>query len=127
MTEQASDLLGRTILVVEDEAMVREIVVLELMDAGFRVREAEDGVEAVRLIEAGEPFDALLTDIRLPGGIDGLAVAEVARRARPTLPVIYASGFSPDPLRLVPGGRLFAKPVGMAAVVAALADLGVAP
>ena len=107
--------------------MVREIVVLELMDAGFRVREAEDGVEAVRLIEAGEPFDALLTDIRLPGGIDGLTVAEVARRARPTLPVIYASGFSPDPLRLVPGGRLFAKPVGMTAVVAALADLGVAP
>ena len=114
------------ILYVEDEPLVREIVALELADAGFEVREVEDGVRAVALIEGGCAFDALVTDIRLPG-LDGLAVAEAARHARPGLPVLYASGFSPDPLRLVPGGRMFAKPVSVSAMVAVLDELGVRP
>ena len=116
-----------TILYVEDEPLVREVVALELTDAGFRVREAEDGREAVALIEDGFAFDALVTDIRLPGGLDGLDVAAAARRARPDLPVLYASGFSPDPLRIVPGGRMFAKPVSIGAILAALDELGVRP
>ncbi len=121
------NLPAKTILYVEDEPLVREVVALELEDAGFIVREAEDGLQAVALIEAGERFDALVTDIRMPGGVDGLEVAERARQAHPAVPVLYSSGFSPDPLRLVPGGRLFAKPVKVAAMVAALGELGVVP
>ncbi len=122
MTQTAS-----TILYVEDEPMVREIVTLELEDAGFRVLVAEDGLEALGLIDSGAAFDALVTDIRLPGGIDGLAVANHARGVHPRLPVLYATGFSPDPLRIVVGGRLFAKPVTVAAMVRALSELGVRP
>jgi len=115
------------ILYVEDEPLVREIVVLEFEDAGFRVREAEDGVSALAIIDAGTRFDALVTDIRMPGGVDGLRVAEHARAAYPSLPVLYATGFAPDPLRIVPGGRLLAKPVGVAAMIMALGELGVRP
>ena len=98
---------------------------LELEDAGFEVCQVEDGPSAVALIDEDAQFDAFFTDIRLPGGIDGLRIAEIARARQPGIPVVYASGFSPDPPRLVPGGRFFSKPVRVGAVIEALAALGV--
>lgn len=115
-----------TVLIVEDEAMVRQIVALEFADAGFAVIEAEDGDSAARLIEEGAAPDLLFTDVRLPGALDGFALAERVRAARPDLPVIYATGFTPDALRLVPGSRFFRKPYRTAEVLAAARALGVA-
>lgn len=115
------------ILLVEDEALVREIVALELAEAGFRVVEADDGAAALEQLDAEPALALLFTDIRLPGRLDGVGLAAESRRRRPGLPVIYATGYSPDALTLVPGARLLRKPYRFAQVLDAMAALGVAP
>jgi CheY-like chemotaxis protein len=105
-----------TVLIVEDEALVREIALLEFEDAGFRVVEAGDGETALAAL-AGGKVDLLFTDIRLPGRIDGWSIARYARAIRPGVPVIYASGFPGDAMDLVPGGRFIPKPYRPTAIV----------
>ena len=112
-----------TVLIVEDEALVREIAVEEFEDAGYRVIEAADG-EAALAVLAAETVDLLFTDIRLPGAIDGWRIARQARALRPELPVIYASGFPGDALDVVPGGRFVAKPYRPTTIVAVARELG---
>lgn len=114
------------LLVVEDEALVRELIVLELEDAGYAVAEAEDGPTAIRLLETQEDIALLFTDIRLPGGLTGWDIAEKARALRPGLPVIYTTGFSRDELRLVAGAHFLKKPYRPAAVLEAVGQFGIA-
>jgi len=64
-----------TVLVVEDEQLMLDIVALELEDAGFAVLQAETGEDAISLLQTSERIDLLLTDIRLPGQISGWTVA----------------------------------------------------
>jgi CheY-like chemotaxis protein len=109
------------ILVVEDELLVRELVVDELRDAGFEVLEAETGAEAIERCRENDP-DVLFTDIRLPGNLDGWQIAERCREAKPSLPVIYATGYS-DQTRMVPGAVLFKKPYRAVQIVAAIEQL----
>jgi CheY-like chemotaxis protein len=97
-----------TILVVEDDHLIREMAVEALADAGFEVIEAATGEEAVGYCKE-KIADLLFTDIRLPGTITGW-VAERCREANPALPVIYATGFSAVHPRPVPGSTLFQKP-----------------
>jgi CheY-like chemotaxis protein len=99
-----------TVLVVEDDAMVRDIIVTELADAGFAVIEAPSGDDALVILQRETSIDVLFTDIRMPGDLDGWDLAERARELRPKLPVIYASGFSATPAREVPGGVFLTKP-----------------
>lgn len=113
------------LLVIEDEPLVRELIVLELEDAGYDILEAEDGPTAIRLLAANADISLLFTDIRLPGGMTGWDIAEKAREMRPDLPVIYATGYSSDDLRLVEGAHFLKKPYRPAMVVAAIAELGV--
>lgn len=92
------------ILLVEDEFLIRLIMAEELAEAGFEVREAESGDEASALIaEAPDAFSLLVTDIHMPGSLDGIAVARLLRARRPGIPVIYISG---RPGVLTPLGRL---------------------
>src|SRR5829696_926234 len=84
------------VLVVEDEWLVRELIVGELLDAGFDVVEAESGEAALARYHEHNP-DVLFTDIRLPGQIDGWDVAERCRASNSDLPVVYATGYSPTP------------------------------
>ena len=122
MTKHAT----RTVLVVEDEPLVRELIVAEFEDAGFRVREAEDGEGAMSALdEQGADIHLLFTDIRLPGDMDGWGIAQEARRRRPDLPVIYATGYSVDAPRLVSGGCLLTKPYRPAAIIETARALGV--
>ena len=107
------------VLIVEDEELVREVATIEFEDAGFQVIEAGDGDTAVGLLASDVPIDLLFTDIRLPGSIDGWAIADFAREVRPDLPVIYATGFSGDAPRLVPGSRFFKKPYRPVAIIEA--------
>jgi len=113
------------LLVVEDEALVRELIVLELEDAGYAVVEAEDGPTAIRLLETHDDIALLFTDIRLPGGLTGWDIAEKARVLRPGLPVIYTTGFSSDELRLVAGAHFLKKPYRPAAVLEAVGRFGI--
>jgi CheY-like chemotaxis protein len=109
------------ILVVEDEWLVRELVVEELREAGFEVVDAATGDEAVTRF-AEHRADVLLTDIRLPGALDGWEIAERCREAKPALPVIYMTGYC-EQARMVPGAVLLRKPFRIAQIVAAIEQL----
>lgn len=114
-----------TVLVVEDEELLRLVVADELGEAGFEVMEADDGERALQLLKTQGCVDLLFTDIRMPGPLSGWEVAEQARSLCPDLRVIYATGFSEDAPRLVPGGRFFKKPYRPTAIIDAARDLGI--
>ena len=97
------------ILLVEDETLIRLIMAEELAEAGFEVRQAETGDQAAALIEtAPYYFSLLVTDIHLPGTLDGIGLARLVRAQRPDIPIIYTTG-RPDALGDV--GRLGEKDV----------------
>jgi len=87
----------RTILVVEDEADVRNIVRRQLESLGHRVLVAEGAAEALMLIQAPGAPELLLTDVVLSGKMDGIELASAARAVRPNLPVIFMSGYTAVP------------------------------
>ena len=83
-----------TVLVVDDESMVRTLVRRMLEPGVCAVVEAEDGESALRLIERGKPaIDVVLTDLKMPG-IDGFDIVTVLAHHRPDLPVVCMSGFA---------------------------------
>jgi len=87
---------SRTVLVVEDERDVRNIVRRQLESLGHRVLVAEAASEALRMLQSGKA-DLLLTDIVLPAGMDGIDLADAAHGARRDLPVIFMSGYTAAP------------------------------
>ncbi|WP_026607175.1 PAS domain-containing protein [Methylocapsa acidiphila] len=110
-------------LIVEDEPLVKDLLVLELEDAGFEVISAENGDEASSLLQKLRRIDLLLTDIRMPGRIDGWLLAEMARRRHSNLPVIYTSAFSPQRGLEVESSRFLPKPYRIAEIFAAIEEL----
>lgn len=115
------------VLIVEDEPLVRQLVVFEFEDAGFEVLEAQTGEEAAATLALGNRIDLLFTDLRLPGVLDGWDVAERARKRDANMPVIYATGYGQGDQRSVPGSLFLAKPYHAEAVISAAATLGVKP
>jgi DNA-binding response OmpR family regulator len=99
------------VLVVEDEFFISEWVAQALSEQGFAVQTATNAAEALRHL-ASEPVDVLFTDINLPGGMDGAALARRARELQPNLPVIYASTRTNmlTPEVRVPGAIFVPKP-----------------
>jgi PAS domain S-box-containing protein len=87
----------RTILVVEDESEVRSIVRRQLESLGHKVLVAEGTTEALLLIQGPGAPDVLVTDVGLATGMDGIELVEAARGVRPSLPVIFISGFTAVP------------------------------
>lgn len=83
----------RSVLLVEDEALIRLALVVEFEEGGFEVHEAGSADEAIRLLEAGRGVAAVVTDARMPGGMDGLGLAAWMAEHRPGLPVVIVSGF----------------------------------
>ena len=80
-----------TILVVEDDDDLREAISAMLVEAGFLVATAATGWEAIARIEE-QPFDLVVADIRLPGGLDGLQMAQHVRERHPALKCLFISG-----------------------------------
>jgi DNA-binding response OmpR family regulator len=106
--------LSMCILLVEDEPLIRAIVADELAFQGFEVCEAETGDVAATLIEnPPTAFSLLITDIHMPGQLNGIGVARLMRRRYPSVSIIYTSG-RPDVLHalkpLGPKEALVAKP-----------------
>ena len=98
-----------TILVVEDDAIVRMLIVDVLEELEFAVLEAEDGNTALVFLEdAGRSIDLMMTDMGLPG-MDGKELAAKARELRPTLPVLFASGYA-ESLEVPAGMASIGKP-----------------
>jgi CheY-like chemotaxis protein len=117
-----------TVLVVEDESDLREMVVEELTDAGFHVLEAEIGDATLAIIDSGRPIDVLFTDVRLPGSVDGWEIARHARDTIPAIHVIYTSGYAPDRSAQVPDSLYVRKPYQPSAIIAEIQRLqGTAP
>jgi CheY-like chemotaxis protein len=96
-------------LVVEDDPFIREFVVETLREEGYDVVHAGNGEDALAWCKR-QAADVLITDIRLPGQVDGWQIAERCREHDPELPVIYATGFSPVSARPVPGSLSLQKP-----------------
>ena len=79
------------VLVVEDEPLIREMMVEVLKDAGYEVDQATDSAEAVTLLES-DGYRLLVTDIHMPGELDGFQIAERAQQYHPALPVVFVTG-----------------------------------
>ena len=90
---------GETILVVDDNADLRRVVVRRLSHLGYRCREAGSGREALGMIAAGERFDLLFTDVGLPDGMSGHELAIQAKQAQPGLKVLLTTGYAGADLR----------------------------
>lgn len=84
-------------------------MVSEISDAGFAVIEAETADDGLRLLSESLP-SLLFTDIRLPGQLNGWQLAEEARQIIPGLPIIYATGYTDEAPRLLPGAIFIRKP-----------------
>ncbi len=105
---------SETILVVEDDAFVRNYVNTQLVQLGYRAILAANGPEALAELEKGIVFDLLLTDVIMPGGVNGRQLADAVRLLRPSTRVLFTSGYTEDAIihhgRLDPGVLLLPKP-----------------
>lgn len=108
-----------TILLVEDNGLVRADIAEALRSAGWRVLEAQSGEAAVALIRSDAGIQALVTDIQLGGNLTGWDVADTAVSADQGMAVIYVSGNTVDKGRMVPRSRFITKPYRLAEIVAA--------
>jgi CheY-like chemotaxis protein len=90
---------GSTILVVEDEILVRLMIAEELRGQDYNVVEAASADEARSVLQSGVKIDLVLTDIWMPGSIDGAGLVHLIRVERPALKVVLASGHHPETAR----------------------------
>jgi CheY-like chemotaxis protein len=105
---------NEAILIVEDDMLVRKYVTAQVQSLGYRTLAAGDGREALAIIEADDTIDLLFTDVMMPGSINGWQLAIAALSRRPSLKVLYTSGYAENALlrdrRLEEGALLLAKP-----------------
>jgi DNA-binding NtrC family response regulator len=86
---------AKTILLVEDDPDVRIMTTAQLKELGYSVHAVKSGDEAIDLIASPASIDIMLTDIVLPGGIDGVTLVKEGMRARPRIGVLCMSGYDP--------------------------------
>lgn len=110
------------VLVVEDEILVRLVIADELRRQGLRVIEAINGNEALEVLRLGR-VDLLMTDVRMPGSVDGLQLARIARATWPELRIVVVSGHAAEPLFGGLADAFFAKPYDIGHVIARIRDL----
>lgn len=110
---------GEVVLVVEDEQLVRTLVVEVLSDLGYRALEAGDGPSGLAILQSPQRIDLLVTDIGLPG-LNGRQMADAARKTRRDLKILFMTGYSHDAATangfLEPGMAMMTKPFGMDAM-----------
>lgn len=106
-----------TVLVVEDEPAVRELVVIKLKELGFSPLEAAAGLAGLHILHTPQDIDLLIADIGLPD-IDGREMAAQARSLRPELKILFMTGHTNIGRALEPGMALLAKPFSLDALAA---------
>jgi len=113
------------VLLAEDDAQVAELVETLLSDLGHRVTRAPDAASALAALKAGAPADLLLTDLIMPGDMNGVDLAHEAVRLRPGLPVILSSGYTGEAAGAADGAPwpLLRKPYGAEQLAEAIADV----
>ncbi len=93
-TADLSPTVNTVVLVVEDEPPIRMVIADVLSDLGYTVLEAGDGRSGLKILEAGTHVDLLITDVGLPGGMNGRQLADAARERRPNLNVLFVTGYA---------------------------------
>ena len=118
---------GETVLVVDDEPTVRMLVVEVLEDLGYTAIEAGDGAAGLDILNSGVRLDLLVTDVGLPGGINGREVAEAARLARPDLKVLFITGYAENAVlshgHLNAGMHVLTKPFALEALASRIKEM----
>jgi len=118
---------GETVLVVDDEPMVRMLITELLDDAGYTTIEAGEGSEALRVLQTKARIDLLITDVGLPGGMNGRQVADAGRALRPDLKVLFITGYAENAVigngHLDPGMQILTKPFAMEALASKIGEM----
>ncbi len=113
---------GAVVLLVEDEPDVRMIIVDVLSDLGYTVLEAADGRSGLQILELDSRVDLLVTDVGLPGGMDGRQLADTARQRRPGLKVLFVTGYAESAAMgsgaMGPGMQVMTKPFAVGVLAA---------
>jgi CheY-like chemotaxis protein len=108
---------GETVLVVDDEPSVRLLVNEVLDELGYEVLEADHGAAGLKILESGRRVDLLVTDVGLPGGMNGRQLADAALVTRPNLKVLFITGYAENAVmgasRLQPGMHILTKPFSL--------------
>ncbi len=113
--ESDSKVKGKTVLVIEDEPLVRLLIVEVLEEMGFSILEAGDGPSGLRILQSPQVIDLLVTDVGLPG-LNGRQVADAARVLRPTLKILFMTGYAEKALAremLAADMQMITKPFAM--------------
>ncbi|MCY1032801.1 PAS domain S-box protein [Corallococcus sp. BB11-1] len=117
---------GETVLVVEDEEVIRALIVEVLRELGYRTLEASDGTEGLRLLRSAPRLDLLVTDMGLPG-LNGRQLADAGRAARPGLKVLFMTGYAENAAMasgfLEPGMAMMTKPFAMESLATRIRDM----
>lgn len=118
---------GETVLIIDDEPTVRMLVSEVLADLGYTAIEAEDGAIGLKVLNSDVRIDLLVTDVGLPGGLNGRQVADAARATRSDLKVLFITGYAENAVlshgHLDPGMHVMTKPFGMDALATRIREL----
>ncbi|WP_380780469.1 PAS domain-containing protein [Sphingomonas sp. R86520] len=118
---------GETVLVVDDEPTVRMLVVEVLEELGYAAIEAADGASGLKLLQSDLRVDLLVTDVGLPGGMNGRQMADAARVGRPELKILFITGYAENAVvgngHLDPGMHVMTKPFAMEALAGRIKEL----
>ena len=109
-----------SVLVVEDEELVRQPMVDELVAAGYHVRETGSGQAAIDILQSDKSIRIVLTDLRMPGVVDGAALAAWIARERPDVWTVVVSGFYSARRQDIPAHLVLEKPVAPSVVINAV-------
>ncbi|RMR83977.1 Two-component hybrid sensor histidine kinase/response regulator [Pseudomonas coronafaciens pv. striafaciens] len=123
----ASSTGDETILVVDDEPAVRLLIAELLEDLGYIVLQAERGADALTILQSKAAIDLLITDVGLPGGMNGRQVADAARDVRPDLKILFVTGYAENAVlahdTLEPGMHVLPKPFAIAELISRVTEL----
>ncbi|MGJ4947114.1 PAS domain-containing protein [Bradyrhizobium sp. HKCCYLS20291] len=118
---------GLTVLVVDDEPTVRMLVIEVLDERGYAVIEAKDGPTGLATLQSHAQIDLLITDVGLPGGMNGRQLADAARATRPDLKVLFITGYAENAIlgsgHLAPGMQVLTKPFDVEALAGRVAEM----
>jgi CheY-like chemotaxis protein len=118
---------GETVLVVDDEPIVRMLASEVLEDLGYTAIEAADGATGLKVPQSETRIDLLITDVGLPGGMNGRQLADAGRALRPGLRVLFITGYAENAAigngHLEPGMHVLTKPFAMEALASRIKDI----
>jgi PAS domain S-box-containing protein len=118
---------GETVLVVDDESSVRMLIDEVLRELGYEVLEADHGARGLQILESGHRIDLLITDVGLPGGMNGRQLADAALVSRPDLKILFITGYAENAVigagQLRPGMHILTKPFSLEKLGSRIRDI----